>query len=75
MSRGAINAYAWSVNHPDQVSCIYGDNAAIMPESLAKIAELARHDVPLLSICGSEDFLYEKIRCLLKIFIYKWVGE
>ncbi|ETZ21404.1 alpha/beta hydrolase [Pedobacter sp. V48] len=60
MSRGAINAYAWSVNHPDQVSCIYGDNAAIMPESLAKIAELARHDVPLLSICGSEDFLYEK---------------
>nr|WP_068886706.1 alpha/beta hydrolase [Pedobacter panaciterrae] len=60
MSRGAINAYAWSVNHPDQVSCIYADNAAIMPESLAKIAELARHDVPLLSICGSEDFLYEK---------------
>ncbi|NRF39691.1 alpha/beta hydrolase [Pedobacter foliorum] len=60
MSRGAINAYAWSVNHPDQVSCIYADNAAIMPESLAKIAELAKHDVPLLSICGSEDFLYEK---------------
>jgi len=60
MSRGAINAYAWATMHPDQVSCIYGDNAAILPESLAKIGELAKRDIPLLSICGTEDFLYEK---------------
>ena len=60
MSRGGIDAYIWATTHPDRVSCIYGDNVAIMPESLAKIGDLVKYDVPLLNICGTEDFLYEK---------------
>jgi pimeloyl-ACP methyl ester carboxylesterase len=60
MSRGGIDAYIWATTHPDKVSCIYGDNVAIMPESLAKITELAKRDIPLLNVCGTEDFLYEK---------------
>ncbi|WP_158991634.1 alpha/beta fold hydrolase [Mucilaginibacter sp. L196] len=59
MSRGGINAYAWSTTHPDKVSCIYGDNPAIRPESMAKMGDLAKRDIPLLNVCGSQDFLYE----------------
>jgi hypothetical protein len=60
MSRGGINAYAWATTHPDKVSCIYGDNPAIRPVSLAKMGDLAKRDIPLLNVCGSQDFLYEK---------------
>lgn len=60
MSRGGIDAYTWATTHPDKVSCIYGDNPAIRPESLAKMGLLADADIPLLNVCGSQDFLYEK---------------
>lgn len=57
MSRGGINEYAWATTHPDKVSCIYADNPALRPESMACLSELARHDIPLLHVCGSYDFL------------------
>ncbi len=60
MSRGGVNEYIWATNHPDKVSCIYADNPALRPESLLKIGELARNDVPLLHICGSLDFLLQQ---------------
>lgn len=55
MSRGGIFAYQWATTHPDAVSCIYADNPAISPESLAKLDQLASRDVPLLNVCGSID--------------------
>ncbi len=57
MSRGGLNEYMWATANPQKVSCIYADNPAVGPESLEKIGELARNDVPLLHICGSLDFL------------------
>jgi hypothetical protein len=60
MSRGGINEYAWATTHPDRVSCIYADNPALRPESMANLSELARHDIPLLHVCGSYDFLLQE---------------
>ena len=60
MSRGGVNAYAWATDIPDRVACIYADNPALRPESLAKLGDLAQNDVPLLHICGSHDFLLQK---------------
>ena len=57
MSRGGINEFAWATTHPDKVACIYADNPALRPESFARLDVLARHDIPLLHICGSYDFL------------------
>jgi pimeloyl-ACP methyl ester carboxylesterase len=59
MSKGGVNEFAWATSHPDKVSCIYADNPALYPESFAKLGELASHDVPLLHVCGSYDFLLQ----------------
>jgi pimeloyl-ACP methyl ester carboxylesterase len=60
MSRGGVNAYEWAAAHPDRVSCIYADNPAIRPDAFAKLGDLAGHDVALLNVCGSQDFLLER---------------
>src|SRR6267154_5436695 len=60
MSRGGVNEYNWGVVNPDKVACIYADNPALFDEDFAKLPALARHDVPLLHICGSQDFLLQR---------------
>lgn len=55
MSGGGRNAFNWATTYPDRVSCIYADNPLITRESLMKLDELVRRDVPLLHICGSLD--------------------
>ena len=56
----AGEAYAWAIENPDKVSCIYAENP-VMHSNLAKtqpldnLAPLARAGVPLLSVCGSLD--------------------
>ena len=55
MSRGGRNAFTWGTANPDKVSCIYADNPAISRDSLMKLGELAKSDVPLLHVCGSLD--------------------
>ncbi len=60
MSRGGINEFVWAALHPDKVACIYADNPALRPESFDGLAGLAKHDVPLLHVVGSYDFLLEK---------------
>lgn len=55
MSRGGEYAYTWGTANPDKVSCIYGDNPGGNKEVFARIADLARNDVPLLHVCGSID--------------------
>jgi len=55
MSGGGRNAFTWATTYPDRVSCIYADNPLITRESLMKLDELVKRDVPLLHICGSLD--------------------
>ncbi len=56
----AGEAYAWAIEHPESVSCIYGENPALrslMAKSppLDNLAPLARAGVPLIHVCGSLD--------------------
>jgi hypothetical protein len=60
MSKGGVNEFDWGVVNPDKVACIYADNPALYDEDFAKVPELAKHDVPLLHICGTEDFILQK---------------
>ena len=60
MSKGGVNAYEWTASHPDRVACIYADNPAIRPGDFAKLGELARNDVALMNVCGSQDFLLQR---------------
>ncbi len=60
MSKGGVNAYDWTATHPDKVSCIYADNPAIRPDAFAMLGDMARNDVSLLNVCGSQDFLLQR---------------
>lgn len=60
MSKGGVNEYDWATSNPDRVSCIYADNPAIRPEAFARLGELASRDVPLIHVCGSQDFLLQR---------------
>jgi hypothetical protein len=61
MSKGGVNEYDWATVNPDKVSCIYADNPAIREDAFMKLGELAKNDVPLLNVCGTSDFLLERI--------------
>jgi len=60
MSKGGVNGYTWATSNPDKVSCIYADNPGIYAEDIPRLDELIKHDVPLLNVCGTEDFVLEK---------------
>jgi pimeloyl-ACP methyl ester carboxylesterase len=56
----AGEAYAWAVENPDKVSCIYCENPALhslMAKSppIDRLASLASAGVPLIHVCGSLD--------------------
>jgi len=57
---GAGEVYAWAIENPDKVSCVYAENPR-MHSALAKtqlldnLAPLAKANVPLLHVCGSLD--------------------
>ena len=57
MSKGGVNEFNWGVVNPDKVACIYADNPGVYEEDFAKIPELAKHDVPILEVGGTEDGL------------------
>src|SRR5438128_432513 len=59
MSKGGVNEYTWACANPDKVSCIYADNPGIYPEDILRLGELIKHDVPLLNVCGTLDFVLE----------------
>ena len=60
MSKGGVNEFNWGMVNPDKVACIYADNPALYDEDFAKLPELAKHDIPLLHICGTEDFILQR---------------
>jgi len=57
MSKGGVNEFNWGGVNPDKVACIYADNPGLYDEDYPKIAVLAKHDIPLLHVVGTEDFV------------------
>jgi pimeloyl-ACP methyl ester carboxylesterase len=56
----AGNAYAWAIENPDKVSCLYCENPVLRSNMsktplLDDLAPLAKADIPLLHACGEFD--------------------
>ena len=56
----AGEAYAWAIENPDKVSCIYVENPILCShmtkaQPLDRLAALAKAGVPILHVCGSLD--------------------
>ena len=74
----AGEAYAWAIDNPDKVSCIYGENPAVRSLMSKKplldhLAPLARAGVALIHVCGSLDpWLNDQTRVVEKR--YKELG-
>src|SRR6266852_205255 len=68
MSKGGVNEFNWGVANTDKVACIYADNPALFDEDFAKIPELAKHDIPLLHVVGTEDWVLRYTMTVEKIY-------
>jgi len=55
MSRGGQFALRWATAHPDKVSGIYADNPGGDDDIFRGLPSLARNDVPLFLLCGTND--------------------
>lgn len=75
MSKGGVNEFNWGVANPDKVACIYADNPALYDEDFAKLPELAKHDVPLLHICGTEDMLLQRHTLVIEDIYHRLGGS
>jgi hypothetical protein len=58
--RAAGEAYAWAIENPDKVCCVYGENPVLRcfmskTQPLDNLAPLAKASVPLIHVCGSLD--------------------
>jgi hypothetical protein len=56
----AGEAYAWAIENPDKVSCIYAENPILKShmtkaQPLDRLDVLAKANVPLRHVCGSCD--------------------
>src|ERR1022692_3695585 len=87
----AREAYAWAIENPDKVSCIYAENPVMhsntaKTQPLDKLAPLAKAGVPLLHVCGNLDpyfkdntqvleKLYKKLGGEIKVIIKKGEGH
>src|SRR5262249_50852237 len=57
---GAGEAYAWAIENPDKVSCVYAENPILRAhmtkaQPMERLDVLAKAGVPLLHVCGSRD--------------------
>jgi hypothetical protein len=75
MSKGGVNNYNWATAHPDKVSCIYADNPGIYPVDVLKLGELIKHDVPLLNVEGSFDFVLERNTKVIENIYHQGGGQ
>jgi hypothetical protein len=88
---GAGEAYAWAIDNPDKVSCVYAENPALRSLAsgsplLDNLGPLAKAGVPLVHVCGSLDpwlesqtrvaeKRYHDLGGTLKVFINEGVGH
>ncbi|MDB6036372.1 MAG: hypothetical protein JWM99_213 [Verrucomicrobiales bacterium] len=75
MSKGGVNEYTWATSNPDKVSCIYADNPGIYPEDIVRLGELIKHDVPLLNVCGTLDFVLENNTKVIENIYHQGGGQ
>jgi pimeloyl-ACP methyl ester carboxylesterase len=74
----AGEAYAWAIENPDKVSCVYAENPILRShmtkaQPLDRLDVLAKASVPLFHVCGSRDpWLDSQTRVLEKR--YKGLG-
>ena len=68
MSKGGVNEFNWGGVNPDKVAAIYADNPALYDEDFAKIPVLAKHDIPLLHVVGTEDFVLRYTMAVEKMY-------
>lgn len=74
----AGDAYAWAIENPDKVACLYAENPVLRSKMsktlpLDNLAPLAKAGVPLLHVCGSLDpWLDSQTRMVEKL--YKKLG-
>ncbi len=74
----AGEAYAWAIENPDKVSCVYAENPILRShmtkaQPLDRLDVLAKAGVPVLHVCGSRDpWLDSQTRVLEKR--YKGLG-
>jgi hypothetical protein len=88
---GAGEVYAWAIENPDKVSCVYAENprmhsALAKTQPLDNLAPLAKANVPLLHVCGSLDPYfrdntlevekrYRKLGGKIEVIVKKGVGH
>ena len=60
MSRGGEYAFTWAVNHPNNVTAIYADNPGCNDDTMRKLPDLARANVPIMLVCGTIDPILSK---------------
>ena len=68
MSKGGVNAFNWGGANPDKVAAIYADNPAVYDDDYVKIPVLAQHDIPLLHVVGTEDFVLPYTMAVEKMY-------
>jgi pimeloyl-ACP methyl ester carboxylesterase len=73
MSRGGQFALRWATTHPDKVSGIYADNPGGDDDIFRGLLDLARSDVPLFLLCGTNDPLLPRYAGAFET-IYEQVG-
>ncbi len=88
---GAGEVYAWAIENPDKVSCVYAENprmrsALAKTQPLDNLAPLAKANVALLHVCGSLDPYfrdntlevekrYKKLGGKIEVIVKKGVGH
>jgi len=88
---GAGEVYAWAIENPNKVSCVYAENPRMHSElaktqPLDNLAPLAKANVPLLHVCGSLDpwfkdntleveKRYKKLGGKIEVIVKKGVGH
>jgi hypothetical protein len=60
----ACDSYAWAIENPDKVCCIYAENPVLQSnqfkaQPIDNLAPLAKAYVPLLHVCGNLDPAYK----------------
>jgi pimeloyl-ACP methyl ester carboxylesterase len=87
----AGEVYAWAIENPDKVSCIYGENPVLrsnlaITQPIDNLAPLAIAGVPILHVCGSLDpwfndntrvvvNRYQELGGKIKVIIKEGVGH
>ncbi len=88
---GAGEVYAWAIENPDKVACIYAENPRLCKigakkQPIDNLAPLAQARVPLLHVCGSLDpwfkdntleaeRRYKKLDGRIEVVVKKGVGH